>query len=380
MSIYRYKNYKNKQSIIMLGQYKIMNKELIKNFDNKLFELYETAKRECNYNPTRFLHMFREYGGYQTTKKLLHPQGEAISDGLIKLWECKRLEISIEATVLQHPWNQLFTNDELATAKKRLEKLDFDFSKIDISIQDNFLGIILKVDFSDKSGIDANTYLEEFENNEWSNWNTPRKYKYLDTGKRLIFYDNTRKALTAEVEISDVTDDNENNDYPICNHFKQGTLEVFKYPIPIEYIRQIKGFEQFGQYGHDRSAIRNLTTDNYNFLKKYTESFESFDIEDNKAYEGHKKDRNLLVTERDRQIVKKRKEKDDYTCQACNFRLNINGRFIIECHHKYSFKNSEDRVTHINDLICLCPTCHRIAHIQEPPLSINEIKSHLKLK
>lgn len=355
-----------------------MNNELLKKFDDKLYELYETAKQECSYNPIRFLHMFREYGGYETTKKLLKPQGESISDGLTKLWECDHLELSIEATVLQYPWCQLFTKDELRIAKRRLEKLEFDFSKIELSSSNSFMGIILKIDFGNKSGLDPNEYLNEFENKKWKYWNTPRKYKYLDSGKRLILYDNTRKALTVEVEINQISQDKENKEYPICNHFNIETLEVYKYPIPVEYIRQLQGFEKFGQHRYDRSAIRNLTIESYEFLKNYNTSFDSYDIEDDAAYEGHKKDRNYLTTERDRQIVKSRKKLDNYTCQACNFRLNINGKYIIECHHKFSFKNSEERITHLNDLICLCPTCHRIAHIQDPPLLIDEIKKYLK--
>jgi len=357
-----------------------MNKDLIKKFDDKLYELYETAKRECNYNATRFLQMFQKNGAYQTAKTLLNSQSEVVSDGLIRLWECKRLEISLEATVLQYPWNQLFTKQELETAKKRLIKLEFDFTKIDMSMPDEFIGIILKIDFGDKSGIDPENYLEELENHEWNHWNTPRKYKKLEKDKKLIFYDTTRKALTAEVEISQVTDDEENEEYPVCNHFKMETLEVYKYPIPVEYIRQIEGFEDFGKYQKDRSPIRNITIQNYHILKKYNESFELYDIEDNKAYEGHKRDRNVTVTERDYQIVKMRKELDNYTCQACNFRLNIKGKYIIECHHKFSFKDTEERITHINDLVSLCPTCHRIAHIQEPPLPISEIKKYLNQK
>jgi hypothetical protein len=47
----------------------------------------------------------------------------AYSEGLTRLWEEKRLDISLEATVLQEPWSELFTEQELSTARKKLKDL-----------------------------------------------------------------------------------------------------------------------------------------------------------------------------------------------------------------------------------------------------------------
>jgi 5-methylcytosine-specific restriction protein A len=32
------------------------------------------------------------------------------------------------------------------------------------------------------------------------------------------------------------------------------------------------------------------------------------------------------------------------------------------------------RITKVSDLICLCPTCHRIAHTKAYPLSVKKIR------
>ncbi|TQS72972.1 hypothetical protein ERN12_04115 [Rhodobacteraceae bacterium] len=80
--------------------------------------------------------------------------------------------------------------------------------------------------------------------------------------------------------------------------------------------------------------------------------------------EGIIQERRYLLRSRDAKLVEARKVKDDYTCQTCGLRLEVSsGKFIIEVHHlKPVGELSEATVTSIDDLICLCPTCHRVAH------------------
>ena len=99
-----------------------------------------------------------------------------------------------------------------------------------------------------------------------------------------------------------------------------------------------------------------------------------FNIEDIEAEEGYKQDRTYLYTQRNREIVEKRKAMDEYTCQVCGFYFEIDGKKVIECHHIYPLSEGEERVTRIEDLISVCPTCHRIIHLRKPPFSILEVK------
>ena len=61
--------------------------------------------------------------GRFTAKKLLASGG--YSEGLTRLWEDNRLDISMEATILQEPWNHLFTDQELLIARKKLQSLGY---------------------------------------------------------------------------------------------------------------------------------------------------------------------------------------------------------------------------------------------------------------
>lgn len=101
--------------------------------------------------------------------------------------------------------------------------------------------------------------------------------------------------------------------------------------------------------------------------------YQYYSIESNSAIEGHKIDRSILTSHRNQELSKRRKKIDNYTCQACGFRLNIRGKFVIESHHLNPLSVSGEVGSSVDSLISLCPTCHRIAHMRQPPYSVEEI-------
>lgn len=100
-----------------------MSSELADRFHEEMFSIYEKAMDECNYNATRFLQMVNGQGGLDAAKSLLHADG--YSEGLTALWEKGRLDISMEALILKSPWSELFTEEELDVARKRLKELGY---------------------------------------------------------------------------------------------------------------------------------------------------------------------------------------------------------------------------------------------------------------
>ncbi len=83
--------------------------------------IYAQARDECDYRATRFIQMVDRKGGLETARQLLQPAPP--SDGLMKLWECRRLDISMEALILQPEWKPLFTQKERLEAWKRLKNM-----------------------------------------------------------------------------------------------------------------------------------------------------------------------------------------------------------------------------------------------------------------
>lgn len=103
-------------------------------------------------------------------------------------------------------------------------------------------------------------------------------------------------------------------------------------------------------------------------------------ISDDEAEEGYLEDTVVKFRRRNAKLIYQCKERDKYICQACGFVLNENGIFVIDVHHKNPLSSSDKmRITRLADLICLCPTCHRVAHTRKYPLKIDEIRSVRKI-
>lgn len=104
-----------------------------------------------------------------------------------------------------------------------------------------------------------------------------------------------------------------------------------------------------------------------------------YGIEDIRAIEGYEIDKKLISHGRNSKLVILCKERDKHTCRACGFQLELNGKFVIECHHTKPVALNGEREVSLSELICLCPTCHRIAHTRSEPLAILEIRQARKL-
>lgn len=92
-------------------------------FNRAMLDIYRRAKEECNYNATRFLQMISERGGVATAHALLATPGP--SDGFTALWECGRLDLTVEAHVLKPEFIRLFTEEEKNIARTRLNEYGY---------------------------------------------------------------------------------------------------------------------------------------------------------------------------------------------------------------------------------------------------------------
>jgi len=102
-----------------------------------------------------------------------------------------------------------------------------------------------------------------------------------------------------------------------------------------------------------------------------------YELNDAKAVEGYQRDQKTSLLARNASIVAKCKKRDKHTCRACGFRLEIRGKSVIECHHTKPIAAHGVREVSLDELVCLYPTCHRIAHTRRKPFSVQEIKALL---
>jgi len=96
---------------------------LEKAFHCDMLQIYQRAKEECGYNATRFLQMVANDGGLRTAQKLLDTATP--SDGFVELWKNRRLDLSMENLVLNPKYRSLFSQQEIETAKERLNAYGF---------------------------------------------------------------------------------------------------------------------------------------------------------------------------------------------------------------------------------------------------------------
>lgn len=97
--------------------------------------------------------------------------------------------------------------------------------------------------------------------------------------------------------------------------------------------------------------------------------------------EGLKRYREARVSERDSTLrpalLELNRQANDgrYMCEACDFTHDVAGMF--DAHHLHPLFHGE-RITRVDDLALLCPTCHRAAHrlTADPsiPLNISQLK------
>ena len=86
-------------------------------FDSEMWRLYE-KQRQVMRDPIRFRGMLVNRGGLATAIQML--ESPTPGDGFMVLWEKGKSHLSVEALVLEEPWCNLFTDEQLTVARSRL--------------------------------------------------------------------------------------------------------------------------------------------------------------------------------------------------------------------------------------------------------------------
>jgi hypothetical protein len=94
-------------------------------FDDAMLDIHRSAgELTPPYRAHGFLSMVRQHGGKETADRLLakHEASEGFTELFLRGRE--NLTISVEYLVLSDPWRQLFTDDQLETARQRLRDVE----------------------------------------------------------------------------------------------------------------------------------------------------------------------------------------------------------------------------------------------------------------
>ena len=97
--------------------------DLEREFAAAMRDIYLRAKSEAGYNATYFLQMLSELGPLETARRLV--TSIQPSHGFTALWERHRLDLTVEARVLERRFDPLFTDLEREAARRRLEAYEY---------------------------------------------------------------------------------------------------------------------------------------------------------------------------------------------------------------------------------------------------------------
>ncbi len=93
-------------------------------FEVRMQQVYRDGKREARFSAPLFAEMLREHGGLETARRFLHSVDYA--QGFTALWERKRLDLTVEAVILEEEkWHPLFTPEEIEICRKRLKEYGY---------------------------------------------------------------------------------------------------------------------------------------------------------------------------------------------------------------------------------------------------------------
>jgi hypothetical protein len=95
-----------------------------RDFDVAMLGIYTRAKVEANYTAKIYFDMLNRHRGLATAKALINATKP--SDGYTALYERDRLDLTVEAMVLNEPrWHSLFLPEEIEKAEKRLKQYGY---------------------------------------------------------------------------------------------------------------------------------------------------------------------------------------------------------------------------------------------------------------
>jgi hypothetical protein len=105
-------------------------RELEDQFTEAMFDICRRAKTEAKYPATVFLKMITDNGGVATAKTLINAVKP--SDGHTALYERGRLDLTVEAVVVEDPkWHSLLTTDEVLRAERWLRDYRYEIKRRD---------------------------------------------------------------------------------------------------------------------------------------------------------------------------------------------------------------------------------------------------------
>lgn len=103
--------------------------ELKKSFHQDIVDLYKKIIKIVKYKPTRLMDFINKYGGYEAAVKYISTESN-VQDFAV-LWECERLDLSVETLITSEKYRDIFNEDVVAHCDRKLKEYSYAPNKIE---------------------------------------------------------------------------------------------------------------------------------------------------------------------------------------------------------------------------------------------------------
>lgn len=370
-------------------------KELEIQFHKDMLNIYENAKK-VGYNASRFKQMVANQGGLNVAKKFII--NNIPSDGFTNLWELGRLDLTVEALVLQETYQSLFSEEERQVVLDRLKEYGFKIKNelVGKSLVTTTATVpaIRLLPMSESDPEFTRKFIEDMQ--EWFVNELPyRKYNFkkgmnAESGTVVLFQYKGHVIASAILEEKIMFEEETEGGYKGAYYFNPSTIAIFT-PITSEEMRDIwTEFKGFNQSQQDLDVKQYELLSQLLLNKDFRYVLDTDADEETFQKEMEKSDANLskIVVDKPKELNKgiqittpaiKWKRNPiisknaivfaEYRCEYDNshlfFKSVTTGENYVEAHHlipmefQDQFKNSLDVEANI---ISLCPLCHKTVH------------------
>lgn len=363
------------------------------------------AQRAVKYKPNEFLKMLGSIGGYKTAVSLLTKP--KVSDGFTRLYLERRLDLTVEAVILESRWARFFDEHLISSAEERLSKVGYKVVRPGLSVG-AFSGVL-----DETSEVEVSTGSSQDSGVKNLSFNIGQEYTRLGVFTLLgISRPSGGKWYIGHVHHA-------GNHFLFCNvggagrtghnydnHFVDDRLVWY---ARSDYkLGQSRVSELIGQEGTVFVFYRLSDREPFVFAGvatpyevadatdknplKVVWDFSSRDLQDagenpvsTTVVEGAASMKLVKVYERDRgarlQCVKRWGRK----CFVCDFEFEKVygelGKGFIHVHHlkPLSEQGGEYNLDPEQDLRPVCPNCHAMLHRSVPALTIEELRRQMHL-
>ena len=335
-------------------------KQLIDDLHKAMLKIYDDSKA-VGYTPSKFRQMVANEGGLNTAKKLIN--SKQLSDGFTKLEELGRLDLTVEALVLQRKYRPLFNNEELYIAKDRLMQLGYDVEEV---LYDDFVLPLLN----------SNGRVREYN-------------YYSDVLKGRVIYEhliNNQTHRWMDINILGRAGNTNGRDSANILYYL-GMRADYRGIFAGKSLEEVLKVLQFkGKDYEDIVRLLKVHSKSEQLYVSVKSDIEAQIIEEGHGIEGAKKSYLVNKYERDPKNRKRAIEIHGLNCFACGFNFEEiygeRGKDFIEVHHIKPLNTLEEaiEVNPETDLVPLCANCHRMVHRKKNEvLSIDELKELIRV-